>query len=69
MKFKIKKIAFLIKKFFTRFFSIINFAVILVVIALGYNYFLSPSIMRLKAGENIGLEERRKEDERLPTTA
>lgn len=65
MKFIIKKIIRFLKKIFFRFFSIINFVAILVVLALGYFYFLSPSIMRLKAGKNLGLEERKKEEERL----
>src|SRR3989338_8655580 len=67
MKLILKKIIRFLKKIFIRFFFIINFVVILAVLALGYINFLSPSIMRLKAGKNLGLEERKKEEERLKT--
>lgn len=64
-KLNIKNIAAFAKIFFVRYFIFINSIVIIVILLLGYKMFISPNILRLKAGKNIGLEERVKEEERL----
>lgn len=65
MKLSSEKITDLLRDIFDKYFFIINIIVIGAVLAAGYGYVLSPSIMRLRAGQTLGLEDRKKEEERL----
>lgn len=65
MKLSFKNITATVKKLFSRYFTVINTLVVVITLGVGFYLVLSPSILRLRAGKSIGLEDRRKEVARL----